>query len=267
MIRRLFRSFATRTRAPSAPPRVPEGVRVYAIGDIHGRSDLLDILHARIGEDMEASPVGEAMIVYVGDYVDRGGDSCGVLDRLCGAPPPGQTRILLKGNHEAMLLRFLDEPDSGAQWRQFGGMETLVSYRVDVARAMGRAGLHGLAEDFARALPLHHLHLLRRLKTFATVGDYFFCHAGVRPGVELDRQKESDLLWIRDVFLGSDAYFGKVVVHGHTPANEPEARFNRIGIDTGAYATHRLTCLVLEGEERRFLSTASPVTRESEAVM
>lgn len=264
MIGRFFRSFGGRKPETQAPPQVPGGTRIYAVGDIHGRSDLLDVLHDRIGEDLERSPVESATIVYVGDYVDRGMDSSGVLDRLCGAPPPGVTRIPLKGNHEAMLLRFLDEPASGAQWRQYGGAETLLSYRVDVARAIARGGLEALAEDFVRLLPAPHLHFLRSLRTFAVIGDYYFCHAGVRPGVALVQQRETDLLWIREAFLNSDQYFGKMVVHGHTPAEEPEERANRICVDTGAYATHRLTCVVLEGEGRRFLA-AEPAMQAEEA--
>jgi serine/threonine protein phosphatase 1 len=236
--------------APQA--KVPQGARVYAVGDIHGRSDLLDALHDSVSKDLERSPADNAMIIYLGDYVDRGVDSSGVLDRLCDAPLKGMSRVLLKGNHEAMLLRFLEEPETGAQWRRYGGLETLHSYGLDMARTVD--GYRVLAERFAEALPARHLELLQSLQHSASVGDYFFCHAGVRPGVPLERQREADLLWIRDVFLASDESFGKVVVHGHTPAEEPEIRGNRIGIDTGAYATHLLTCLVLEGEERRFLT-------------
>jgi serine/threonine protein phosphatase 1 len=236
--------------APTA--KVPQGMRVYAVGDIHGCSDLLDGLHGCISEDLERSPVDNATIIYLGDYVDRGPDSSGVLDRLCDAPLKGMSRVLLKGNHEAMLLRFLEEPESGAQWRRYGGMETLLSYGLDMARTVD--GFRVLAERFAEALPARHLHLLQSLKLSASIGDYFFCHAGVRPGIPLERQKEADLLWIRDAFLSSTEHFGKLVIHGHTPAEEPEIRGNRIGVDTGAYATHLLTCLVLEGEERRFLT-------------
>jgi serine/threonine protein phosphatase 1 len=261
MRRSFFRLFGARRREPQTPPQVPAGTRVYAVGDIHGRSDLLDVLHALIGEDLERSPVEKAVIVYVGDYVDRGTDSAGVLDRLCGAPPPGATRVLLKGNHEAMLLRFLEEPETGALWRQYGGMETLLSYRVDVTKAIAAGGLKALAEEFARLLPPSHLRFLQSLKTFATIGDYFFCHAGVRPGAPLVQQREADLLWIRDAFLKSNRCFGKMVVHGHTPAEEPEVRPNRICVDTGAYATHRLTCAVFEGEDRRFLAAEPQVQK------
>jgi serine/threonine protein phosphatase 1 len=197
------------------------------------------------------------MLVYLGDYVDRGADTCGVLERLCRKPMAGVRCILLKGNHEDMLLRFLHDAAVGNNWRLCGGMETLLSYKVAVNVALARDGLAALKEDFRKRLPLPHLELLHQLKPCAAIGDYFFCHAGVRPGVALARQQEADLVWIRKEFLQSAVDFGKIVVHGHSPVPEPEVRANRINIDTGAYMTHRLTCLVLEGDERRFLSTSA----------
>jgi serine/threonine protein phosphatase 1 len=247
---------------PRPAARAPEGTRIYAVGDIHGRSDLLDLLHARIEEDLGLSPVENAFIIYVGDYVDRGPDSRGVIERLLAPAPASASRILLKGNHEAMLLQFLAAPETGAEWRQFGGMETLLSYGVDI-RTMAPDGYAALADQFARKLPAAHLGLFESLKTFTTTGDYFFCHAGVRPGTPLPQQKESDLLWIRDAFLRSDADFGKVVVHGHTPTEELCIRANRICVDAGAYATHRLRCVALEGDRRRFLSARLAPRRET----
>ena len=251
MIGRVFR---WRPRRPEKP-RVPAGVRVYVIGDIHGRADLLDEVHAKIRADVGPRRPADIALVYLGDYVDRGADSCGVVERLCRSPIAGARRILLKGNHEDMLLRFLHDPAFGNSWRLFGGMETLLSYKVPVNEAMARDGLAALREAFRQMLPPHHLELLRGLKPCDAIGDYFFCHAGVRPGVALERQREEDLMWIREEFLHSDADFGKVVVHGHSPVPAPEVRANRINIDTGAYVTHRLTCLVLEEDHRRFLST------------
>lgn len=265
MIRRLLRSLGRGASRAAPAPRAPEGMRIYAVGDIHGCADLLDSLHARIAHDLIRAPVEYPLIVYLGDYVDRGPDSCGVLERLCQPPPPGVARTLLKGNHEAMLLRFLADPETGGQWRRFGGMETLLSYRVDVQRALARGGLAALGEAFAQRFPPHHFRLLEELDISLTVGDYFFCHAGVRPGVPLDRQKEVDLLWARDMFLDSDEDFGKVVVHGHTPAEQPERRWNRIGVDTGAYATQRLTCVALEGEQQRFLVGEPPLRSDAAA--
>lgn len=265
MMRRLLRSLGRRAAPDRPAPRAPEGARIYAIGDIHGCVDLLDSLHARIARDLERAPADHPLIVYLGDYVDRGPDSCGVLERLSAPPPAGVARTLLMGNHEAMLLRFLAEPETGAQWRRFGGMETLLSYRVDVPRALAQGGLAALRDAFAQRFPPHHLRLLQELEVSLALGDYFFCHAGVRPGVPLDHQRETDLLWARDMFLDCDADFGKVVVHGHTPAEQPERRRNRIGVDTGAYATHRLTCVALEGEEQRFLVGERPSSGAGDA--
>lgn len=235
------------------PPRVPEGTRVYAIGDIHGRSDLLDRLHTLIEADFRANPVPEVYRVYLGDYVDRGPDSSGVLTRLIAGEAIGEAK-LLRGNHEQMLLQFLEDEASAAGWWRLGGLETLQSYGVIEGR-MRPAAATGLAQEFKLKLPAEHLILIQELEKAATIGDYYFCHAGVRPGVPLDSQDEEDLLWIRGEFLSSTADFGKVVVHGHTPVAEPEFKTNRINIDTGAYATGRLTCLVLEGTEQRILAT------------
>jgi serine/threonine protein phosphatase 1 len=249
MIRGLFK----RAAAPAA--RVPDGERVYAIGDIHGRSDLLDRLHALIAADVQARPQANAHLIYLGDYIDRGADSNGVLERLVAGPLLGLRRTLLRGNHEEMLLRFLQDASAGTAWRQLGGMETLLSYRVDINRVLADKGFAGLAEELKGRLPPPHLALLGELRSATSVGDYFFCHAGVRAGVPLERQRDADLLWIRAEVLDSTADFGKIVVHGHSPVEEADFRPNRINIDTGAYATNRLTCLVLEASERSLLAT------------
>ncbi len=245
-----------KTRAPEEfIPRLPEGIRVYAIGDIHGRSDLLDLVHQRIGEDISAGRPPECHIIYLGDYIDRGHDSCGVLKRLSGPPPFAMKRTLLSGNHEQMLLRFLEDGSSTPLWREFGGLETLLSYRIDVHAAIGTPGFPGLGAELAKRMPPQHREFLKSLTPSVSVGDYFFCHAGVRPGIALEDQRERDLLWIRDEFLESGAFFGKMIVHGHSPVERPDFRANRINIDTAAYLTGRLTCLVLEGAEQRTLST------------
>jgi serine/threonine protein phosphatase 1 len=249
----LFKSHSTTSK--ERPARTPEGVRIYAIGDIHGRSDLLDRVHDLISDDLARARDIHPHLVYLGDYIDRGSDSAGVLERLCAPPPPGIERTLLRGNHEEMLARFLTEPAAGTAWRHLGGMETLLSYRIDVGTLLAEKGFEGLADALAERMPPHHRQLLAGLETCVTLGDYFFCHAGVRPGVPLERQNARDLLWIREDFLTSHAAFGHVVVHGHSPVNQPEFHHNRINIDTGAYVTGHLTCLVLEGEERRILST------------
>lgn len=239
-----------RENFPDAAPRGPDGCRVYAIGDIHGRADLLGRLHGLIAQDARRRPAGRTVVVYIGDYVDRGPESAAVIDLLLRGPPDGIEARFIKGNHEDFLLRFLDDPAVWSHWSANGGEETLESYGIDPCEAPGE-----LRRRLAEALPPRHLDFLRALATHHVEGDYFFVHAGVRPGIPFADQRESDLLWIRDEFLGSDEPFGKIVVHGHSIQAAPDIRPNRIGIDTGAYRTGRLTCLVIEGDTRRFLET------------
>jgi serine/threonine protein phosphatase 1 len=240
---------------PDTTASVPDGVRVYAIGDIHGRSDLLERQHALIDADYSTKRSPVVHLVYLGDYVDRGPDSFNVVERLAEGPISFVNVALLRGNHEEMLLRFLDDPSVGPIWRRLGGLETLLSYGIDVEKVLKENGYPGLSEHFKSRLPAHHHALFSRLEPSMTIGDYFFCHAGVRPGIPLDQQKPDDLLWIRDEFLDASHDFGKVIVHGHTPVEQPTFGKNRINIDTGAYATGRLTCLVLEGRSSRIIST------------
>ena len=231
-------------------PELPAGRRIYAIGDVHGRADLLERLQQRIAADVELNPIADPLLVCLGDYVDRGPDSAGVLDLLLGETPAGMRRVALMGNHEELMLRFLVDDSAGAVWLANGGDATLESYGVDPAESYERAH-----RQLAARLPARHRTLLESLALSHSEGDYFFAHAGIRPGVALDRQRREDLLWIRGEFLRSDIDHGKVVVHGHSITAEPDVRANRIGIDTGAYASDRLTCLVLEGRERRFFVT------------
>jgi serine/threonine protein phosphatase 1 len=234
---------------------IAEPERLYVIGDIHGRSDLLDRLTAEILRDFEARPVSAALTVTLGDYVDRGSDSRGVLDRLIRNPFPTPL-VSLRGNHESLLAAFLKDPAVGDRWQHLGGLETLNSYGVPVATLMTAKDYGQVAADLRAALPPSHLAFLSSLRTSMTVGRYFLCHAGVRPGVPLERQAEQDLLWIRDEFRSSRVDFGKVVVHGHTPVESPEVLPNRINVDTGAFMTGRLTCAVLEDKRVTFISTS-----------
>ena len=227
--------------------------RLYVIGDIHGRLDLLDQLIDAIHHDIGARGA-ESLTVTLGDYVDRGPDSRGVIDRLLKNPFPGDY-IALKGNHEALLQTFLDQPDTGNYWRRLGGLETLNSFGVPVQPIIEEQQYGQAAEKLRTALSPVQVRFLTSLKTSLTVGRFFLCHAGIRPGIPLDRQSEEDLLWIRDEFLNSELDFGKIVVHGHTPTEQPEFRSNRINIDTGAFATGRLTCLVVDGDAYRIVST------------
>lgn len=242
-------------RASGSAPSVPDGVRIYAVGDIHGEAALLDRLHAKIEADLDAAPVIDARLVYLGDYVDRGPDTPGVLDRLAAGALRGLPRVLLKGNHEQMMTAFLSGGDGAADWRRYGGNETLLSYRVDVGGLLGRGGVAQLAVALGEAMPRAHVDLLASLVPAHAIGDYFFCHAGIRPGVPLSQQTEQDLLWIRGSFVDAPGPFEKVIVHGHTPIEDVRLDGDRINIDTGAYATGRLTCLILEGSRRRLLST------------
>lgn len=247
--------FFARFRAASqkpAPASIPEGRRVYAIGDVHGRFDLLDRLLDQISRDSRDGPSPE--LVFLGDYLDRGTDTRGVLDRLI-AGQSGAGWTCLKGNHEVMFLDALDGRQDWSGWLSSGGVETLFSYGV-MAREFQRDGrMDELRAAVLEAVPAAHIDFLRQLPASHSVGDYFFCHAGVRPGVPLDRQSEDDLFWIRDLFIDSDVDHGKRVVHGHTPVMAPDVRPNRINIDTGAYLTQRLTSVVLEQAGLRFLQT------------
>jgi serine/threonine protein phosphatase 1 len=229
-----------------------QNTRLYAIGDIHGRLDLLERVIAAIERDVKTHG-SNALTVTLGDYIDRGPKSRDVIDRLLANPFP-TSHIALKGNHEELLESFLVRPEVGEHWRRLGGLETLHSYGVPVAELMVRKNYDEAAEQLRAAMPAEHVHFLRSLKTSHSHGKYFLCHAGVRPGVPLDRQSDEDLLWIRDEFLSSTVNFGKIVVHGHTPAEAPEVRPNRINIDTGAFATGRLTCVVLDESGHRFIA-------------
>ena len=239
-----------------AAARVPDGSRVYAIGDIHGRDDLLTRLHADILAD--AAVVGDLrrVVVYLGDYVDRGPGSRAVIDCLLGDPLPGFEVVHLIGNHEAWLLDFLDDAAAGPGWLANGGQATLESYGVHSGVPLG--GFSGLREAQAvlrENLPPEHLAFFHGLDLYHVEGDYLFVHAGIRPDVPLERQESADLIWIRNEFLHSRSDHGRIVVHGHSITDTPEILSNRIGIDTGAYDSECLTCLVLEGDTRRFLRT------------
>jgi serine/threonine protein phosphatase 1 len=254
---------AKQKRAESKAPPPTTGDRlVYAMGDIHGRLDLMDALLQKIAEDTEASaPEQNPVLVFLGDYVDRGPGSRGVIERLLklSIQPDLELRTL-KGNHEQAMLAFLDDPDFGPAWLQNGGAATLASYGV--ASPQTRIQVEGwelAREKFAEALPPEHLQFLRGLELYAEYGDYVFVHAGLRPGVPIARQTEQDLLWIRYEFLEERRPFEKVVVHGHTPEPEPFLGPIRLGLDTGAYATGVLTAARLCGPERAILQARSDI--------
>lgn len=237
--------------------RVPEGCRVYAIGDIHGRLDLVTELHDMIVGDAKGSgEEGKKILVYIGDYVDRGPDSRGVLDLLLAGPPEGFERVTLLGNHDQAFLEFLGDAALGPRWFRIGGRETALSYGANPSEApLSPEAFEALRKELTGLVPESHRDFLATLQLHFAVGDFLFVHAGLRPGVPLEGQSKRDLLWIRNRFLLSRRRHEKIVVHGHSRSSCPDLRPNRIGIDTGAYATGKLTCLVLDGVNLRFLAT------------
>jgi serine/threonine protein phosphatase 1 len=233
-------------------PSIPAGLRIYAVGDVHGREDALRDVFARIDADLVARPAHRTVQIFLGDYVDRGPSTRGVLDGLIKRGQDHEL-LLLKGNHETFFLDFFTNPAVLGVWRQHGGLQALTSYGLKPSLNPGASEQRELAEAFAAAVPASHRRLLAGLATFYKCGDFVFVHAGIRPGVPISEQKEEDLLWIREDFLLYEREHEKIVVHGHTPGREPEVCFNRINLDIGAYATGRLACLTIEGESLAFV--------------
>lgn len=245
-----FRGFFSEAKAPrSAPP----GWRAYAIGDVHGQLDLLDRLLADIAADHEGRAPARGLIVLLGDLIDRGPSSAQVIERVRTLTLPGFQVVTLAGNHEEVLLRIL-EGDSAqiGGWLKFGGAETLASYGVDAA-TFRHMGPREAQRCIANAIPEAHRTFLHRLGDSFRFGDYLFVHAGIRPGIPLEEQSLEDLRWIREPFLSDMRDHGMTVVHGHTISDTVEEVGSRIGIDTGGFATGRLTALAVEGQERWIL--------------
>jgi calcineurin-like phosphoesterase family protein len=240
-----------RKAAEVYPPKLPSGSRVYAVGDVHGRADLLQEAFAKIDSHRDTYPIANPHEIMLGDYVDRGPSSFDVIELLSRRIQGGT--ICLKGNHESFLLEFLRNPSILNAWQNCGGLETLMSYGLQPSIGLAPEDQESLAAALAERLPEHHYSFLIALPLSFTLGDYFFVHAGVRPGVALANQRDEDLLWIRDDFLRHKGSFGKFVVHGHTPVSEPEIWNNRINLDTGAFASGRLTCAVFEDDQISFL--------------
>lgn len=257
MLSRLFRS-RTQAATPSAPA-VPEGTVVWAVGDVHGRLDLLQRLLDGIVADLRDSAATRKVVIFLGDYIDRGPDSRGVLKLLADlALTEGVEWRFLKGNHEQAMLGFLDDPSSGPRWCEYGGNAALRSYGLRAPDLTHRTEAWArVAADLRHKLTAEEISFLDNLELSVAVGDYFFSHAGARPGVPLDRQSPEDLMWIRRPFLESTATFSQVVVHGHTPTPEVHADGRRIGIDTKAYQSGILTALRLEGQARTILRAQS----------
>jgi len=235
---------------------VPAQTRLYAIGDIHGSLVPLRLLRGAIREHADAHPIERKCLIYLGDYIDRGFDSRKVLDLIINDPLPGFEQVFLKGNHEEGMLRFLADGSNALFWVAYGGIATMFSYGVKPPDpATDEDEVIRARKELAKKLPPEHLDFLAKLERYRIEGDYLFVHAGIRPGVPIEDQREEDLLWIRDEFLHSQLEFGKCVVHGHSISRQPDFQPNRIGIDTGAFASGTLTCLVLEGTKQELLAT------------
>lgn len=230
---------------------------LYAIGDIHGRLDLLEELLALIDDDISASKIGTpAKLIFLGDYIDRGLQSAGVIDRLMELQSTALNSVFLRGNHEQAALDFITDKQSGSGWLSVGGAETCFSYGVKVSPAnlMGR-DLSELQFSLRNALPKEHLAFLMETAFLHTEGDYLFVHAGINPKAGLKDQTSDDLIWIRRPFLDSSNWHGKLVIHGHSIDQQVQVRSNRIGIDTGAYLTGVLTALKIDSESMCLLQT------------
>lgn len=239
------------------PASTPPGVVVWAVGDVHGRLDLLNPLLDAIEADAANSDAERKVVVMLGDYVDRGPDSRGVIDRLLHLPQgDGRERRLLRGNHEDRMEAFLSDPELGPGWCDYGGREALRSYGVTPPAMRGDAdGWARAARALNKAMGPDHRAFLCDLEYSVVIGDYFFAHAGARPGVALADQSQQDLMWVRNAFLSDPRPFERVVVHGHTPQDVLVADHRRIGVDTGAYATGVLSAVRLEGTTRTLIQT------------
>lgn len=233
---------------------LPAGHRAYVVGDIHGRADLLAPLLERIAADRARHNDRQSHIIFLGDYVDRGPTSKDVVDMMIDLSRADSSIIMLKGNHEAAMMTFLQDPLKGKRWLHYGGDTTLKSYGVDVdLAALDEKSIDRIIRSFRRKLPDSHLQFFGTLQSSFTLGDYFFVHAGVDPANPVDEQREHDMLWIRNSFLSHEGLYEKVIVHGHSIIPEPEFKENRIGIDTGAFYSNVLSCLVLEGDRKEIL--------------
>lgn len=242
-----------RITKPSSDEAIPSigRQRVYAIGDIHGRRDLLDQLLEKIDADAQGDSY---QLIFLGDYVDRGPDSWGVIERLVCLRQSRPSTIFLKGNHEQALIDFIADPKASEAWLDWGGLETLQSYGVENIR--GRS-LEQVRDQLSELMPDAHFRFLLDLSLSYARGHYFFVHAGVNPTRSLQSQRESDLLWIREPFLSAKNGLktDKIIVHGHTPTAQPEDLGWRINIDTGAFASGMLTALCLQTTQRSFITS------------
>lgn len=249
-----FKRWAQR-RKPDVDARIPDGMRVYAIGDIHGRLDLFEDLLARIDADNEGRPPAEVRLILLGDLIDRGPASSGVIEKAMALKRSSAAVSILMGNHEEIFLRAIEGDVRATRLLvRVGGRATLLSYGF-TDQEYQDLDYDGLTARLAERVPAAHVAFIAGFEDMIEYGDYVFVHAGIRPGVDLAEQREADLRWIRDEFLNHDGSHGRIIVHGHSISEEVDQRFNRIGIDTGAFASGRLTAIALEGADRWFLQT------------
>lgn len=258
MISSLFKRKPKALVAP-ATPRIPDGEIVWAVGDIHGRLDLLESLVEAILADAASLDASRKVVIFLGDYIDRGPDSRGVLRYLIDLPKDvGIEWRFLKGNHEEAMLKFLDDPPFGVNWCEYGGDAALASYGLKPPEMKHRVEAWArVSADLNHKVTTEEREFLETLEYSISIGDYFFAHAGARPGIALDRQSDRDLMWIRGTFLDDETPFEKVVVHGHTPTREVHMDHRRIGLDTKAYASGVLTAVRLEGTRRELLAASA----------
>jgi serine/threonine protein phosphatase 1 len=229
---------------------------VYAVGDIHGRLDLLLLIEAAIEIDLAENPTPTASVCFLGDYIDRGPASAGVIEHMVTSAPRGIRRIFIKGNHEDRFLAFLEDPErNGPGWIEFGGREALESYGVRIAEGSTQDWTN-LRDKVAMLVPPRHIKFIERLQLAVRWRGYIFVHAGLDPAKGLEAQESQSLMWIREPFLSSDREWGLRVVHGHVIEPEPVFRVNRIGLDTGAYKSGILTCAALDGQEIRIIQVS-----------
>lgn len=252
----MFSSFFRKTPVEAdAPPAIPPGERVYAIGDIHGRSDLFDELMVLIAADAGTREVLPTTLILLGDLVDRGPDSAGVVERAIALSGEATCFRAIMGNHEEVMLAALAGDEAALSlFERVGGIQTMRSYGLDREVFETMVGTR-LVERLNAAVPPAHRDFLAQMEDRVVLGDYLFVHAGIRPGLAIEEQAPSETRWIRKPFLEHSSYHGMMIVHGHSISYEPEMRTNRLGIDTGAYQTGRLTALGLEGTERWLLHT------------
>jgi Calcineurin-like phosphoesterase len=252
----MFRRISLEEKRPKYPP-APDGFVIYAVGDIHGRADLLEQTHALIDKDKATSGTHRDVEVYLGDYIDRGPASATVVSRLIERSSQTST-IFLRGNHEQLLLDFLDGKDCWREWTTVGCIPSCLSYGINQHLLFRRVSADAVRQALLESVPPEHVRFYADTGSYCCVGPYLFVHAGIRPGIRLEDQDPADLLNIRQSFLKFEGEFGHIVVHGHTPVDFPDLRKHRINIDTGAFATNRLTCLRIDCDGARVLPPSVP---------